>query len=69
MFTIYDMYYYYFSTEFLLLTYWESNVLMFHVEGHILGKLQEQSFFVDNGHATATAIITQRISTDLILIM
>jgi len=64
------MYYYYFITEVLLLTYWESNVLIFHDGGHILGNLQEQPFnFDDNGHATAAAIITQRISTDLILIM
>jgi len=40
---------------------------MFQVEGHIFGNLQEQSF--DTGHATAAAIVTQRISTHLILMM
>jgi len=41
---------------------------MFHVGGHILGISQEQSFF-NTGHATAAAIITQKLSTALILFM
>jgi len=42
---------------------------MIHDEGHALGIPQEQSFFI-TGHATAAAIITQKISsTALILLM